>query len=121
MTRGKSCWAPLFVVQLPEIEQGGGRGTFFVRTRDDYRKLQERLSENRWRNIPLKTVSIHQFLEGIPASMVVCVTRHGTLVSGLQRQLLDLPCCGRFAEDGVFCGHAWGHSPWVRSGPGIGL
>ena len=43
--------------------------------------------------------------------MVVCVTRHGTLVSSLQRQLLDLSCCGDFAEDGVFCGHAWGASP----------
>ena len=106
---------PDFVVQLPEIEQGGGRGTFFVRTRDHYRNLQERLSQNRWRNIPLKTVSIHRFLEGIPASMVVCVTRHGTLVSALQRQLLDLPCCGRFVEDGVFCGHAWGPFPWPKA------
>jgi hypothetical protein len=40
------------------------------------------------------------------------VTRHGTLVSALQRQLLDLPYCRNFAENGVFCGHAWGVSPW---------
>lgn len=103
---------PDFVVQLPEIERGGGRGTFFIRKMEDYHQLQSRLRENRWRDTPLKSVSIHKFLDGIPASMVVCVTRHGTLLSSLQRQLLDLSCCGDFAEDGVFCGHAWGASPW---------
>ena len=106
---------PDFVVQLPEIERGGGRGTFFIHTMEDYQQLQNRLSENRWRNTPLESVSIHQFLHGTPASMVICVTRHGTLVSSLQRQLLDIPCCGNFAEDGVFCGHAWGASPGSRA------
>ncbi|OQY44254.1 MAG: hypothetical protein B6240_10930 [Desulfobacteraceae bacterium 4572_87] len=106
---------PDFVVQLPEIERGGGRGTFFIHTMEDYQQLQNRLAENRWRNTPLESVSIHQFLHGTPASMVICVTRHGTLVSSLQRQLLDIPCCGNFAEDGVFCGHAWGASPGSRA------
>jgi len=103
---------PVFVVQLPEIERGGGRGTFFVRTAEDYLKLQGRLRENRWRDTPLETVSLKPFMEGIPASVTACVTRHGTLVSALQRQLLDLPYCRDFAENGVFCGHAWGVSPW---------
>jgi len=106
---------PVFVVQLPEIERGGGRGTFFVRSLEDYRQLQGRLAGSRWRNTPLESVSIHQFMDGTPASMVVCVTRHGTLVSALQRQLLDLPCCGDFAEDGVFCGHSWGAPPWSEA------
>jgi ATP-grasp domain-containing protein len=106
---------PDFVVQLPEIERGGGRGTFFIRKIEDYHQLQYRLGENRWRDTPLESVSIHQFLEGIPASMVVCVTRHGTLLSSLQLQLLDLSCCGNFAEDGVFCGHAWGAPPWSEA------
>jgi len=103
---------PDFVVQLPEIQRGGGRGTFFVRSKDDYRQLQGRLAENRWRDTPLESVSIHRFLDGVPASVVVCVTRHGTLISALQRQLLDLSCCGNFVEDGVFCGHSWGANPW---------
>ena len=106
---------PDFVVQLPEIERGGGRGTFFVRTKEDYHRLQYRLRENLWRDTPLKSVSIHQFMDGIPASVVVCVTHHGTLVSSLQRQLLDLSCCGEFSEDGVFCGHAWGAPPWSEA------
>ncbi len=103
---------PDFVVQLPEIERGGGRGTFFIHKMEDYHLLQHRLLGCRWRNTKLESVSIHKFIDGIPASTVACVTRHGTLVSSLQRQLLDLPCCGDFVEDGVFCGHAWGTSPW---------
>ncbi|MCG6879371.1 MAG: ATP-grasp domain-containing protein [Deltaproteobacteria bacterium] len=99
-----------FVVQLPEIERGGGRGTFFVHSKGDYQQLQDRLAENRWRNTKLESISVHKFLEGIPSSVVVCVTRHGTLVSSLQRQLIDLPYCEDFAENGVFCGHAWGVS-----------
>ena len=33
--------APKFVVQLPEIRQGGGRGTFFVTSETDYQRVQE--------------------------------------------------------------------------------
>jgi len=117
--KGYEIWrrslGPVFVVQLPEIERGGGRGTFFVRTEGDYRQLQGRLAENRWRDTPLKTISVNRFVVGVPASVVACVTRHGTLVSALQRQLLDLPYCKDFAEDGVFCGHAWGVSPWSKT------
>ena len=112
--RGEAVLGPSFVIQLPEIERGGGRGTFFVRSEGDYRRLQDRLAENRWRDTNLETISVHKFLEGIPSSVVVCVTRHGTLVSALQRQLLDLPYCEGFAENGVFCGHAWGGLEWTE-------
>ncbi|EFK11021.1 ATP-grasp domain protein [delta proteobacterium NaphS2] len=105
---------PSFVVQLPEIERGGGRGTFFVHSEGDYRHLRDRLAEDRWRDTNLESISVHKFLEGIPSSVVVCVTRHGTLVSALQRQLLDLPYCEGFAENGVFCGHAWGGLEWTE-------
>ena len=114
--KGYEEWAhglgPAFVVQLPDIERGGGRGTFFIRSMEDYHQLQKRLAENRWRNTPLESISIHQFMGGIPASMVVCVTRHGVLASSLQLQLMDLPYCKNFEEDGVFCGHAWGLPLW---------
>ncbi len=106
---------PNFVVQLPDIERGGGRGTFFIRSMEDYHQLQERLAGNRWRNTPLASVSIHRFVEGTPASTVACVTRHGILTSSLQRQLLDLPYCQNFEEDGVFCGHAWGLPRWSKA------
>jgi hypothetical protein len=103
---------PALAVQLPDIVQGGGRGTFFVRSHRQYGDLRERLSSATWRGIPLKSVSIHRLLDVTPASMALCLTRSGPLLSGLQRQLIDLPYCADLPEDGVFCGHAWGDSPF---------
>ena len=36
-------------------------------------------------------------------------------MSGLQRQLIDLPYCSGLEEDGVFCGHTWGECEWSES------
>jgi hypothetical protein len=103
---------PRFVVQLPEISQGGGKGTFFIYSRADYQMLRERLKQNTWRGVNLKSVSIHLHVDGIPVSMALCLTRHGVLFSGVQRQLIDLPYCKDLTEDGVFCGHVWEKPPW---------
>jgi hypothetical protein len=96
-----------FVVQLPDITQGGGRGTFFIHSPSDYLRLQERLKENTWRGTLLKSVSVSRFMECVPVSMALCLTRHGLLFTGLQKQLIDLSYCGGLTEDGVFCGHVW--------------
>ncbi len=104
-----------FVVQLPEVVQGGGKGTFFIHSPSEYLLLKERLKENTWRGAGLKSVSLHRFVKSIPASMALCLTRHGLLLSGLQKQLIDLPYCGGLAEDGVFCGHVWDDIPWPSS------
>jgi len=103
---------PDFVVQLPDLIQGGGRGTFFIHSGEDYRTLQGRLEESLWRGISLKTVSVGKYIDGIPVSTAVCVTRHGLLFSRLQRQLIDVSYCGRMIEKGIFCGHSWDERPW---------
>jgi len=106
---------PAFVVRLLDIKQGGGRGTFFIKSKVDYRRLQDKLREGTWRGMKLKRVSIHEFKDGIPVSLALCLTRHGILFSSLQRQLIDLPYCRDLSEDGVFCGHAWGKTGWPPS------
>lgn len=107
-----------FVVQLPDILQGGGRGTFFIHSESRYRRLVRGLEGGLWRGVSLKTVSVRRFIEGVPASAAVCVTRQGTLVSGPQVQLIDPPYCEGIEENGVFYGHAWQPSPaW---GPSAG-
>ncbi|MCP4668645.1 MAG: ATP-grasp domain-containing protein [Deltaproteobacteria bacterium] len=103
---------PRFVVQLPDIVQGGGKGTFFVRLPGDYQRLQQRLKDNTWRGVRLRRASVRAFVEGDPASMALCLTRQGLLFSRLQRQLMDLPYCRHLSEDGVFCGHVWDERPW---------
>ena len=103
---------PQLVIQFPEIRQGGGRGTFFAKSDSDYQRIQKTLRRGTWRGIELETVAIHRFMDGIPASLALCLTRHGTLYSGLQRQLIDLPYCKDIPESGIFCGHSWGEPDW---------
>jgi hypothetical protein len=101
-----------FALQLPEIRQGGGRGTFFVRSEMEFKKVRERLEEGCWRGAKLKTVSLRRLIEGTPASVALCVTGKGVLSSRIQVQMIDLPYCRGMAERGVFCGHSWGGAFW---------
>lgn len=102
---------PRLVVQLPEVRQGGGKGTFFVSTESEFQALLKLLKEGSWRGSKLETAAVHKYIEGIPASLALCITKEGIFHSGLQIQLLDLPYCN-VPERGVFCGHSWGGSPW---------
>ena len=117
--RGYEYWVkelgPKFVVQLPEIHKGGGRGTFFVKSKEDYDSLRKRLANGIWRGVRLTSVFVRRFLEGIPASVAICATRNGVLISGLQKQLIDLPYCRGFEENGIFCGHVWDGDDWPES------
>lgn len=109
---------PEWVIQLPELAQGGGRGTFFVRSAEDYGRVRKALRGNVWRGTRITSLLIRKWIQGTPASVALCITRRGILVSGLQRQLIDLPYCPKTSESGIFCGHVWDDSPWdpaVRS------
>jgi len=97
-------------VQLPEIRMGGGRGTFFIFSEQQYQALQSRLRGRIWRGSRIETMSVRRFIEGTPASVALCVTENGILFSRLQTQLLDLPYTDAMPENGVFCGHSWGGS-----------
>jgi len=115
-SRDYDYWAkktgPKFVAQLSEIGQGGGRGTFFIKNKVDYQRLQHRLRGGTWRGIKLISFTIRKHMQGTSASLALCLTRHGILFSDLQRQLIDLPYCADVPEDGIFCGHSWGNTPW---------
>jgi hypothetical protein len=114
--RDYRAWAedlgPDLAIQLPEIAQGGGRGTFFIRSARAYEALRERLKGDRWRDVPLRSVLIRSLVKGTPASVALCVTRQGILISGLQKQLIDLPYCTPSVENGIFCGHVWDETLW---------
>lgn len=117
--RSYDYWArrlgPSLAIQLTEITQGGGRGTFFIRSESDFLCLRGWLKENKRRGIKLDYVSIHSLVEGIPVSVAICITKYGILISRLQRQLIDLPWCSWLYQKGVFCGHAWDETPWPIS------
>jgi hypothetical protein len=105
---------PKFVVQFPEIRAGGGKGTFFIKSITDYQRLRDALRGGTWRGVRVKSIAIRKFVDGVPASLALCLTRHGILFSGLQRQLIDLPYCDGLLESGIFCGHSWGEAPWTN-------
>jgi len=100
------------VFQVTDIAQGGGRGTFFIRSRQTYNTLRDRLKGDIWRDVPLTSVLVREFVKGTPASVAICITRQGILISGLQKQLIDLPYCAGSVENGIFCGHVWDENPW---------
>ncbi len=103
---------PRFVAQLPEVRQGGGRGTFFIHSREEFHALRSRLKGGTWRDSRLETVSLRRFIDGVPASIALCITEKGILFSRPQIQLLDLPFSRSIPESGVFCGHSWGGAPF---------
>jgi len=109
-------WSGLFgkryVVQLVDIIQGGGRGTFFVTDPDSHLSLCRRLEEKVWRGVTINYVSLRSFIEGEAASIALCVTKNGILVSRIQRQVIDAPYCDGFVESGIFCGHSWDDMSW---------
>ncbi|MBW1800167.1 MAG: ATP-grasp domain-containing protein [Deltaproteobacteria bacterium] len=118
-SRGYNHWAdkiaPSFVIKLAEIRQGGGKGVFFIHSPHEYETLRKNIKDGIWRGTKIESFSIEKFIDGIPVSLALCITRHGILFSGLQRQLMDLPYCQGIPEAGIFCGHSWGETRWPIS------
>ncbi len=108
----KESLGPFFVCQLPDITIGGGKGTFFVRSSIDYERLRERLAHKRWRGKKLHRISMHKYIDGIPTSVAICITKHGVLLGPVQMQLVDLPYINGLEEKGIFCGHYWSARLW---------
>jgi len=104
--------APSFVIKFAEIRQGGGKGVFFIHSSNEYEALRQNIKDGKWRGTRIKHFLIEKFIDGIPVSLALCITRHGILFSGLQRQLIDLPYCQGMPEAGIFCGHSWGETQW---------
>jgi biotin carboxylase len=103
-----------YVVQLMDIIQGGGRGTFFVRGPEQHEGLCRLLERGCWRAVTINRVLVRGFVNGQAASVALCITGKGTLVSRIQRQVIDAPYCEGFLESGIFCGHCWDDTPWPK-------
>jgi len=104
-----------FVVQLEEVAQGGGRGTFFVASLEELEALKQRLRGGLWRGIRLSRLVLRRFIKGTAASIALCITSQGLLFSRLQRQIIDLFSRTGLSESGIFCGHSWGEEPWDQA------
>jgi hypothetical protein len=96
------------VFQLPDITKGGGRGTFFIRSEKDYLDFLRCIFKGSYRGYEVKSVNVVKLIEGFPASVAVCATRHGALISSIQTQVMDIPEVLKVHRgNGFFCGHDW--------------
>jgi predicted SPOUT superfamily RNA methylase MTH1 len=104
------------VFQLPDITKGGGRGTFFIRSEKDYLDFLRCISKGSYRGYGVKSVNVAQLIEGFPASVAVCATRYGALISGIQTQVMDIPEVLKVRRgNGFFCGHDWTYRRYSTS------
>lgn len=116
VTRSYAAWAeelgPRLAIQLPDITQGGGRSTFFVKSAEDYQGVVDRIRGASLWGKRLNRVLVRRTVDGEPASISVCVTPRGALVAGFQSQIIDPPFARGVPAQGVFFGHSWGGSCW---------
>lgn len=94
-----------FVIQLPD--SSGGKGTFFIKSKKDFKRARK--SSDR------ENALVTKMIAGPSPSITGCVTRHGTVYTNLQNQLLDIPeSVSPDVGCGVFCGHDWTSSGFEK-------
>jgi len=110
------------IFQIPEITNGGGRGTFRLDSREAFQAFQDFMNGRAHYGETAPSVNALAYIPGVPCSVSGCVTRHGTLLTPLQaqitnaREVIDLK-----TRWGAFCGHSWGapnFSPHIRKSAG---
>jgi len=104
-----------FVLQHPR--RGGGKGTFFIKSQEDWRNAIKKLSvhekegEEIAEDISRLEVIVAKYIKGPSPSITGCVTRHGILSTRPQYQLIDIPQLYNPQKgSGLFCGHDWSSS-----------
>lgn len=95
------------VLQLTDYSRGGGVGTLFIKSRDDWQRFDEFVGR-RGKKRKLEWVNVTRLIEGTAASITGCVTRYGVLTGVVQGQIIDQPELSRLAgRSGVWLGHDW--------------
>lgn len=95
------------VFQLTDFSSGGGQGTFFVETAEDFLKFRE-FCRTQTVVKTVKFVNVCRRIDGRAASISGCATKYGTVTSLLQTQIMDQPELAGFkGRSGVWLGHDW--------------
>lgn len=98
------------VFQITEMTGGGGTGTAFINSSQDYMNFLDKLSEKltHKRKTPLEYVNVTKYIDGTSTSIAGCVTRNGVLTTRIQCQVQDMAEVRILTEgSGLFCGHDW--------------
>ncbi len=98
-----------FVIQLPDFLLGGGKGTIFINNSKKFIKFKVESRNGIYKEKKLKHVNVTKFIDGWHCSVACCATKYGTLISGINRQIIDIPeVISSQKGDGLFCGHVFG-------------
>ncbi len=99
-----------FVVQYPL--SGGGKGTFFIRSKHDLVTMRQSLiALAKGRIDGYQELVISRFIKGPSPSVTGCATRWGIFATAPQYQILSMPeLYNRSQGAGLFCGHDWSSS-----------
>lgn len=94
------------VIQLPDIRQWWGKGTFFIENENKFKELQKIFYKGIYRNTKIQSININKYIDWLPASIACCTTRYWTITTNLQTQIIDENALSKPNENkGVFCGH----------------
>jgi hypothetical protein len=97
------------VFQITDYAKGGGIGTFFITSKEDFEEFHGFVGRRREAGRQLTKVNVTKRIEGESASITGCVTRYGIFTTLVQRQIVDVrEVVGYKGRSGVFCGHDWG-------------
>lgn len=98
-----------FVIQLPDFLLGGGKGTIFIDNSRKFIKFKVESRNGIYKEKKLRHVNVTKFIDGWHCSVACCATKYGTLISGINRQIIDIPeVISSYKGDGLFCGHVFG-------------
>ena len=94
------------VFQVAEITVGGGTGTAFINSVDDFRIFMDKFRTKREKLTTIENVNVTKFMDGVPSSILACATKHGVIVGRIQTQILDVSDVRDTSEgSGLFSGH----------------
>lgn len=97
------------VFQVTEYSRGGGKGTVFVFSMEDFRRFKVEIEKKREKK-KLVNVNVTRYIEGVSPSITGCVTRNGVLVGQVQTQVVDVEELPHDkSRSGVFQGHDWSY------------
>ncbi len=105
----KNKYGAKFVFQLPDFMLGGGKGTLFIDSKRKFNEFKKKTEDGIYKKKELTTINITKYVEGIACSVACCATKHGTLVSRIQQQIMDIPqVISPQKGSGLFVGHVFG-------------
>lgn len=94
------------VFQIAEMTSGGGTGTAFINSTEDFKNFKNKFDIKREKLLSINNVNVTIFMDGIPTSISACATKFGVITGNIQTQILDIPEVRLMSDgSGLFSGH----------------